>query len=607
MRADSACLAQLRGLLGSCDEAKDNGGVVTNANRNGMGALHGMGKYSGYGGMGGGCCGGGRPRPGYGCGGPSPGSCGCGGFGGCGSGCAPGTRSGQEVIKDEFGQGGEVTPSSTLTPCSTWGGSSTPERRTCDDGGKLVGERPRALTVGSDATTTTTDCSSSERGPWSPAEQGLDTQRFTSLFVKCFPQDWDESKLEDVFGGYGPIISTKLVPTAWGQKFAFINFEHTEDAQSCVRELHRRDMRTPAEKARGGAEEADVGPDGHPNHLLYVQRAQSKAERQAALQENTELFVRNLPEDCSNKELRELFSPYGTVESAMAVKDGALRACRGFGFVRFTTTAAAGKAAAAVHTKLLRGHSLSVGFSERRGQAPGGGGAQAANPSTGGDGGTLPSPRQPQEASHLPHGATGAGPGSTLGIGPGAGSRHHGSMHTPPGLQPMQGTQPPFPTGWGQPGYAAGGFDMRLGHPHQIAGRGGYCGGCGAGGGCGGCGPGCRGCGCGAVGGSGGPCGNCIGPMQNHSTVAPETRPAVDLAALVAASPEVRRQMLGERLYPLVAKYEPQLAGKVTGMFLEQDESELIFLLESREHEVKRRVEEAVQALRKQSGSMSQR
>ena len=40
-------------------------------------------------------------------------------------------------------------------------------------------------------------------------------------------------------------------------------------------------------------------------------------------------------------------------------------------------------------------------------------------------------------------------------------------------------------------------------------------------------------------------------------------------AMLAAADPEAQKQMLGERLFPLVSRKQPELAGKITGMLLE--------------------------------------
>ena len=50
---------------------------------------------------------------------------------------------------------------------------------------------------------------------------------------------------------------------------------------------------------------------------------------------------------------------------------------------------------------------------------------------------------------------------------------------------------------------------------------------------------------------------------------------------LAAAGPQEQKQMLGERLYPLIESRYRDLAGKITGMLLEIDNSELLHMLES--------------------------
>eukprot|EP00930_Biecheleria_cincta_P070050 TRINITY_DN5771_c0_g1_i2.p1 TRINITY_DN5771_c0_g1~~TRINITY_DN5771_c0_g1_i2.p1 ORF type:complete len:160 (-),score=53.33 TRINITY_DN5771_c0_g1_i2:97-576(-) len=67
-------------------------------------------------------------------------------------------------------------------------------------------------------------------------------------------------------------------------------------------------------------------------------------------------------------------------------------------------------------------------------------------------------------------------------------------------------------------------------------------------------------------------------------------------AQLAAAPPAVQKQMLGEKLYPQIAKMQPQLAGKITGMMLEMDNSELLILLESPQ-QMKDKVDEALRVL----------
>merc|ERR1712077_108564 len=65
---------------------------------------------------------------------------------------------------------------------------------------------------------------------------------------------------------------------------------------------------------------------------------------------------------------------------------------------------------------------------------------------------------------------------------------------------------------------------------------------------------------------------------------------------LAAAPPQEQKQMLGERLFPLIQGMYPELAGKITGMLLEIDNSELVHMLEDGQS-LKGKVDEAVAVL----------
>merc|ERR1719238_984589 len=97
------------------------------------------------------------------------------------------------------------------------------------------------------------------------------------------------------------------------------------------------------------------------------------------------------------------------------------------------------------------------------------------------------------------------------------------------------------------------------------------------------------------------------GPMQMPGQPMPSQTPPgppnanapLSAAVLAAAPPATQKQMIGEKLYPAIAKFQPELAGKITGMMLEMDNSELLLLLES-DQQMKNKVEEALRVLQSQ-------
>ena len=164
----------------------------------------------------------------------------------------------------------------------------------------------------------------------------------------------------------GTITSAAILTDKKGRKFGFVNYEESDSAAAAVAELHGKDMRTDEEKEnKVGEGEEEQGPDG-PSYLLYVQRAQTKAERQAELkdkfgvdekappaksQQGVNLYVKNLDENTDDASLRALFEPFGTITSVAAMKDDHEK-CKGFGFVCFASPDEATKAVTEMHLKV---------------------------------------------------------------------------------------------------------------------------------------------------------------------------------------------------------------------------------------------------------------
>jgi RNA recognition motif-containing protein len=86
------------------------------------------------------------------------------------------------------------------------------------------------------------------------------------------------------------------------------------------------------------------------------------------------LYVGNLSFNTSNQDLSELFTEFGTVESANIVEDRETGRARGFGFVEMSSKEEAENAISALNGKEVDGRSLTVNEAKPRENRAGGGG-----------------------------------------------------------------------------------------------------------------------------------------------------------------------------------------------------------------------------------------
>jgi len=87
-----------------------------------------------------------------------------------------------------------------------------------------------------------------------------------------------------------------------------------------------------------------------------------------------------------------------------------------------------------------------------------------------------------------------------------------------------------------------------------------------------------------------------IAAAPAQSAVHVQGQEPLTTSMLAEANPQEQKQMLGERLFPCIHGLYPDLAGKITGMLLEIDNSELLHMLEHQES-LRAKVEEAVAVL----------
>jgi len=432
-------------------------------------------------------------------------------------------------------------------------------------------------------------------------ELGEKAKLFTNVYIKNFGEEMTDEMLKEMFEKYGTITSHKVMFKDDGKSrgFGFVAFEDPEAAESAVEDLN--------------------GKEVFEGKMLYVGRAQKKAERQQELKRKFEqlkmermtryqgvnLYVKNLDDTIDDERLRKEFAPFGTITSAKVMLEEGRS--KGFGFVCFSSPEEATKAVTEMNGRIVGSKPLYVALAQRKEDRKAHLASQymqrVANMrmqqmgqmfQPGGAGGyfvpTLPQPQRffgpAQMAQMRPQPRWPAQPT----IRPNAQAPGTGF----PAMQPPYRTAPRAPTAaqpsmrnaiaarpitGQQPGIQGRGGPITGNQPVSVSAQGrpaNY---------------------------------KYTANMRNPPQPMPVTQQAqvqqavhiqgqepLTASMLAAAPPHDQKQMLGERLFPLIQRMYPDLAGKITGMLLEIDNSELLHMLEHNES-LKAKVEEAVAVL----------
>jgi len=399
---------------------------------------------------------------------------------------------------------------------------------------------------------------------------GDQAKKFKNVFVKNFADTLDDDKLSEMFSSVGDITSAIVMKNDDGTSkgFGFVAFETHELADKAVDDYNGKEIE---------------------GRKLVVCRAQKKQERAMELKSKFEaqklerisryqgvnLYIKNLEDVVDDEKLRKEFSNYGTITSAKVMKDEK-GVSKGFGFVCFSSPDEATKAVTEMNGRILVTKPLYVALAQRKDERR----AQLASQFMQRVSGFSLRPGtamqsqiyQPQSGyAYIPTMQQGPGPRGGPFIAP-----PHAQMN--PLTRPKwQQYQPTAMQGRGVqaarampqqamagPRAVQGQQMMRTAAPPQPAAaqRAGY-------------------------------------KMAQTRNAYPQQEMPMQVGAisnLASASPTDQKQMIGEKLFPMVQDYQPHLAGKITGMLLEIDNSELLHMLESGEL-LKAKVEEAVQVL----------
>ncbi|XP_034731848.1 polyadenylate-binding protein 1-like isoform X1 [Etheostoma cragini] len=190
-------------------------------------------------------------------------------------------------------------------------------------------------------------------------EFGTKAMKFTNVYIKNFGEDYTDEKLMEEFTAFGRTLSVRVMKDERGRSrgFGFVNYANHEDAQKAVNEMNGKEIN---------------------GKIIYVGRAQKRLERQGELKrkfdqikqdriqryQGVNLYVKNLDDSIDDERLRKEFAPYGTITSAKVMTDGSQS--KGFGFVCFSSPEEATKAVTEMNGRIVATKPLYVALAQRR-------------------------------------------------------------------------------------------------------------------------------------------------------------------------------------------------------------------------------------------------
>ncbi|XVF29887.1 hypothetical protein REPUB_Repub16aG0009200 [Reevesia pubescens] len=149
---------------------------------------------------------------------------------------------------------------------------------------------------------------------------------YANVFIKNLDPAIDNKALYDTFAAFGNVLSCKVATDRNGQSkgFGYVQFENEEAAQNAIKRLNGMLIN---------------------DKQVYVGQHVRRQERVPAnvSPKFTNVFVKNLSETTSDEDLKKVFGTYGTITSAVVMKDQNGKS-RCFAFVNFQSTDAAAAA-----------------------------------------------------------------------------------------------------------------------------------------------------------------------------------------------------------------------------------------------------------------------